>query len=1073
MAHLGHGGLVGHRHLAAHTVELKLHDAVAVLGQVAQTDVFDDQRLAVLDVDLGGLAQGHAVEEDVAAHAGDVAVLLAVGPVFPVNLGIEAVGEHGLHVDGVVSHELAHLIPDGVKVYRRQQLAGTAGDGLLALEDHLLQVLGEAPGGLAHHALEVADHAVGEGEGLAPLHDVLRREIVLHHENGQIAHHLGGRGHLDDVAQHLVDRLVHLLDRLEVVAQAQALHLGFQVGVLPARHLVTVDIGGGVLDARFKGGIALPHVGPVVGEFLQLVRLQTGVPLLTLEGGDHRIEGGLAGEGGHGVHGAVHNVHPGLGGHEVSGHLVARGVVGVEMDGDADLPFKGGDQLFGGVGLEQAGHILDAQDVRPPLFQLLGHIDIILQGVLVPFRVQNVAGVADGGLADLVLLEDLVHGHFHAGDPVEGVEDAENVNAGAGRLPDEFPDEVVWVVGVAHGVGPPEEHLEGNIGDLFSQLLESVPGGLVEEPIGHIEGSAAPQLQGEAVVEDLGGTRRGVDEIAGTHPGGEERLVGVAHGGVGDEQFFLILHPALEGPGAPFIQQLLEAAALGGLVLVGREAGDIQLAALGGGVVHLDLGDIAQHLVGAVPAVLKLEELRGLVNELGVAPARAEGGMTEDVGHKGNVGLDAADVFLRDGAGGLAAHGVEGPVPCGDLDQQRVIIGGDDGAGVGVAAVQTDAEAAAGAVGGDLAGVGGEVVGRVLGGDAALDGVAVHPQVVLTGQADLGGGEGVALGDEDLGTHQVHAGDHLGDGVFHLDAGVHLDEIVVAVLVHQEFHRTGRHIAHVLGHFDGVGIEPLSGLLGHAEGGGELHHLLIAPLEGAVALAQVDHIAVLVAQDLHLDVLGLHQILFDKDILVAEGFAGFGFDQLELTAHVVYSVAAAHTAAAAAAGRLEDDGEAEGDRLFHRFIGVPEGHVGAGNGGHAAGVGDGLGGELVAHLGQDLGRGADKGDPGVLAGLGEGGIFRQEPVAGMNGVHVAPLGQVDDGVDVQIGAQRAFVFADQISLVGPGAEEREGVLVGVDGHGVQAQVVACTENSDGDLTAIGDEDFSEAGFSHRASVLSV
>ena len=91
----------------------------------------------------------------------------------------------------------------------------------------------------------------------------------------------------------------------------------------------------------------------------------------------------------------------------------------------------------------------------------------------------------------------------------------------------------------------------------------------------------------------------------------------------------------------------------------------------------------------------------------------------------------------------------------------------------------------------------------------------------------------------------------------------------------------------------------------------------------------------------------------------------------------------------------------------------------------------------------------------------------------MNGVHVAPLGQGDDGVDVQIGAQRAFVFADQISLVGPGAEEREGVLVGVDGHGVQAQVVACTENSDGDLTAIGDEDFSEAGFSHRASVLSV
>ena len=47
---------------------------------------------------------------------------------------------------------------------------------------------------------------------------------------------------------------------------------------------------------------------------------------------------------------------------------------------------------------------------------------------------------------------------------------------------------------------------------------------------------------------------------------------------------------------------------------------------------------------------------------------------------------------------------------------------------------------------------------------------------VLAGDADLRGGQGVALGDEDLGAHQIHAGHHLGDGVLHLDAGVHLDK---------------------------------------------------------------------------------------------------------------------------------------------------------------------------------------------------------------------------------------------------------------------------------------------------------
>ena len=78
--------------------------------------------------------------------------------------------------------------------------------GCLALEHHLLESFRlEAPGRLAHHALEVADHAVGEAEALAPLHDVVRGQVVLHHEDGQVAHHLGGGSDLYDVAQHLVD----------------------------------------------------------------------------------------------------------------------------------------------------------------------------------------------------------------------------------------------------------------------------------------------------------------------------------------------------------------------------------------------------------------------------------------------------------------------------------------------------------------------------------------------------------------------------------------------------------------------------------------------------------------------------------------------------------------------------------------------------------------------------------------------------------------------------------------------------------------------------------------------------
>ena len=92
--------------------------------------------------------------------------------------------------------------------------------------------------------------------------------------------------------------------------------------------------------------------------------------------------------------------------------------------------------------------------------QLLGHVDIVFQGVLIPVGVQNIAGIADGGLADLALVAHLVHGDLHAGNPVQGVEYTEHVHAGARGLLNELPDHVVRIVGVAHGVGAPQQHLQ-------------------------------------------------------------------------------------------------------------------------------------------------------------------------------------------------------------------------------------------------------------------------------------------------------------------------------------------------------------------------------------------------------------------------------------------------------------------------------------------------------------------------------------------------------------------------------------------------------------------------------------
>jgi hypothetical protein len=57
----------------------------------------------------------------------------------------------------------------------------------------------------------------------------------------------------------------------------------------------------------------------------------------------------------------------------------------------------------------------------------------------------------------------------------------------------------------------------------------------------------------------------------------------------------------------------------------------------------------------------------------------------------------------------------------------------------------------------------------------------------------------------------------------------------------------------------------------HAGRGRLLQHLLVAALHRAVALEQVDAVAVAVAEDLDLDVARALQVFLDQHVLVAEG----------------------------------------------------------------------------------------------------------------------------------------------------------------------------------------------------------
>ena len=240
--------------------------------------------------------------------------------------------------------------------------------------------------------------------------------------------------------------------------------------------------------------------------------------------------------------------------------------------------------------------------------------------------------------------------------------------------------------------------------------------------------------------------------------------------------------------------------------------------------------------------------------------------------------------------------------PTRDLDQQRVVVGGDLGPGEAVAGVEPDPGAAGGAVGLDGAEVGGEAVLRVLGGDAALDGEAAHLDVGLGGDADLRVGEPVPLGHQDLRLHQVPPGDHLGDGVLHLDARVHLDEVVAPLLVEEELDGAGVAVGTSAARCGGRPRRARPLLRGERQRGGELDHLLVAALHRAVALEEVDQVAVGVAQHLDLDVLGVLDVALQEDGRVAEGGLGLAAGPDEPLEQLLLAAGHPH-AAPAAAGR--------------------------------------------------------------------------------------------------------------------------------------------------------------------------
>src|SRR5690606_6782500 len=164
---------------------------------------------------------------------------------------------------------------------------------------------------------------------------------------------------------------------------------------------------------------------------------------------------------------------------------------------------------------------------------------------------------------------------------------------------------------------------------------------------------------------------------------------------------------------------------------------------------------------------------------------------------------------------------------------------------------------------------------------------------------------------------------------------VGLEVVHVALRVHDELERAGIRVLHGARGVDDRRAELLPLLLGGRHRRPFLDQLLMAPLNRALTLAEVDDVAVMVAENLDLDVTRILDVLLDVDVAVAERGLGVALRRLERLGEIRSRADDAHAAPAAARHGLDDDRIAELLRDLQRLLFALDRAVAAGQYGHA------------------------------------------------------------------------------------------------------------------------------------------
>ena len=294
--------------------------------------------------------------------------------------------------------------------------------------------------------------------------------------------------------------------------------------------------------------------------------------------------------------------------------------------------------------------------------------------------------------------------------------------------------------------------------------------------------------------------------------------------------------------------------------------------------------------------------------------------------------------------------------------------------------------------------------------------------------------------------------------MLHLHTRIDFDEVELArVNIHQELDGACTFIVHVGADLAAELTDRFALRFGQIGCWCPFYHFLVAPLDGAVALKQMIDRTMLVAENLHFNMVGAQDHLFEITFAIAKSGHSLAPSFENFLCQLIGIINSAHPAPAATPRGFEHQRITNLRCLLFDKIKIIAQHLCRWNNRNTCRHRHAPRTRLVSQRPHRLRLRADEHNASGIAGFYKIGILGEKSIPRMDRISTRLLGHTNNFWNAEISSNWRHTFANLIGLVRFKPVQRKFIFLGINRNRALAQLGCCPHHPNGDFTAIGNE----------------